>query len=409
MKRYIRLFIFLLFITAESFSIYDLAIVGPLKLADGIGRISFGIYESLKNDVRIIFKPSEKSEKDINFFKINSRFRDSFLSQVLIATDPCSRFTTKRYLKILSKGRIRFAYSMFESTELPGEMVQAINTKFDGVLVGDHEIKKIYENNGVQKPVFVLPCPTFLDNLLHKPIKNKSGKIFTFGASGRMLQSKNFEKILLAFAEEFGNSSSVKLILHSRLDWTYPKIKENLDAIIKQKKLSNVEIIYKNLSTKEYEDFISNLDCYICISRGEGFSFSPREAMAAGIPVILSNNTAHKVICESGMVLPIDASIKVPAYYELMNKQYGLQFDCKLIDVKNAMWQMYENYSFFLKKAKRARVWVKQYLPVFIRPYLLSLVKPQRVIFGKENKIKKSELITNDFKLYKKYKYIKKI
>ena len=71
---------------------------------------------------------------------------------------------------------------------------------------------------------------------------------------------------------------------------------------IKQFKLTNVELTEGMLSREENIDFFRDIDCYVLVSKAEGFSITPREALAAGIPCILSNNTAHKTICETGLV-----------------------------------------------------------------------------------------------------------
>ena len=59
----------------------------------------------------------------------------------------------------------------------------------------------------------------------------------------------------------------------------------------------------------KYIEFISTFDCYVNLSKGEGFSIPPRESLALGIPCIISDNTAHKTICDSGLVLPVTSKI----------------------------------------------------------------------------------------------------
>ena len=65
---------------------------------------------------------------------------------------------------------------------------------------------------------------------------------------------------------------------------------------------------------------------------------------------------------------------------------------------------MYNNYSQYLLKARKARKWVKQYRWQNLKQQYLNLVKPREVILGNQNIITNEYLMTNSKKLYYKYK-----
>jgi glycosyltransferase involved in cell wall biosynthesis len=168
-------------------------------------------------------------------------------------------------------------------------------------------------------------------------------------------------------------------------------------------KVKNVELIDKNYDRSDYINFLKSLNSYVLISKGEGFSISPREAMALGIPCILSNNTTHKTICDSGLALPVTSEILEPAdYTPFFGKFCGDLHNCLLKDVREALREMYNNYSVY-DKTHHLKKWAAQYSYDNLKPMYLSLVKPKKILLGSENLIKKDCVITNSLDLFKKY------
>ena len=131
-----------------------------------------------------------------------------------------------------------------------------------------------------------------------------------------------------AFLAEFGTDPSVQLRIHSRSglknDFDLQTLKNKINRrkeIIKLEKLSfgknqltrNVEILLSSLPGSEYKSFLQSLDCYVLLSRGEGFSLTPREALALGKPCIITNNTAHQTIAKTGFVYVVQSRLPEPA------------------------------------------------------------------------------------------------
>lgn len=182
------------------------------------------------------------------------------------------------------------------------------------------------------------------------------------------------------------------------------RLYEDLRQIKDDCYIKNIRLTFGNLSWQEYIKFMTSLDCYISLSKGEGFGITPREAMAFGIPCILSNNTGHRTICNTQLVLSIKSTIPVEAFYpNLSKKPIGYYFTCRKQDVRNALRAMYNNYKFYLKKAHKGREWVQQYLYSNLQAKYLTLVKPHKVVLGEENRITDDCLITNNKSLYQKY------
>lgn len=194
--------------------------------------------------------------------------------------------------------------------------------------------------------------------------------------------------------------------MHSR--GGQPKIKKAVTQLIEKlatkNNTRNITLIDKSLSHKEYVEFMKSLDCYAFVPKAEGFSVTPREALALGIPCILSNNTAHTTICNTGLVAAVPCPLQEPAHHDHLGCTAGFEFNCTISSVRKALRHIYTNYDYYLSKAAAARKWVTQYTYTNLKDPYLTLVKPKKVYLGTDNSIDRLSITTNCPKLYKKYK-----
>lgn len=363
---------------------YDLAVVGPLCFADGIGRQSIGIIDALHDQLRIKFIPTRFSSlitlQDLPASVMQS-IKEQTVGTVAVALleDLITCGKLQAY-KRMPKCLIKLAYSMVESHEVRPEWVSILNAQFDAVLVPDPFLVAVYETAGVRIPIFVLPLGMYIDDLLVLPQKQKSVP-FVFGFSGSFTARKNHIALLDAFAQAFGNDPAFKLRLHGRADYgTFGLLEQR----IAQQGLANVELINECWSWQEYIAFLQSLDCYVSLSTGEGYSLTPREALALGIPCILSDNTAHTTIIQTRFVAG------------LTNQH----------DAVHSLKDVVEYHDDWLKKARAGRAWVAGFTYDNLRSLYLSIIKPGQVLMGNQNLLMPGCLVTNSAELYKKYQYL---
>ena len=384
---------------------YDVSLVGSLKHGGSLTRLPIIFTEMFKKDLKINFFSSEPK------VKIDLTDLSSDMAQIALNPDkiPGNVALLTEHLwyvwdtpaAYVPPSKIKLALSMLEATKIPEKWVSILNNQFDAVIVPDPFLIQVYTSCGVKIPIFCIPLGMFLDDFLERPVRKDPGSPFTFGISAYFCASKtkNQELLLRAFQEEFGNDPKFRLKLHGRGGDTESLVKQ-----IRETGATNIEIIVKNLNQKQYVDFLCSLDCYALISKGEGFSITPREALALGIPCILSKNTAHITICNSGYVKAVDSNILEPADYRIhFRATCGNKFNCKIEDVRVAMREVYQNYHFFREKALQGREWVKQYDYRNLKSQYLSILKPHTVLLGEANSVKDGVLTTNSELLYKKY------
>ncbi len=381
----------------------DLTVVGSIKFADGLARLPITLIDMLKQDLKINFIHSKLVPID---------FKDVPESVKTIVNTP-NKIPGKVALifeqlwvrhgspyEALPDSSLKIAISMIESTAIPKKWVNILNSKFDLVAVPDEFLIEVYEQSGVKIPIFTMGLPLYLNEFLTQPLKSKANNIFTFGYSGRFVPEKNYALLAKAFSKEFKNNQRVQLLIHGRGGEIDPEVKKLTT------KYKNIKIKQKSFSNREYLAFMSSLDCYAIISKGEGFSTTPREAMALGLPCILSNNTAHASICRTGLVEAVNCNLRERAYYSVFGFDCGEKFNCLLSDVRQALRRVYDNYSAYLRNAAERRRWASHYHYSNLKSYYLALIKPKTVILGEHNYIGDGYLVTNSPVLHAKYQKI---
>lgn len=377
----------------------DVTVIGYNNFAHGLGRLPIGFIENFKDKLKInLISPKRLLSKNN---QNNGHFEEVYLYDQHIGNVIISFILLPLRLSN-SKEVIKVAYSMFESTKIPDEWVRVLNEYFDLVVVPSKFLTKVYKRSGVNIPIFKISPGLYLDSFLDSPVKNKRNKPFVFGCSAAFLPRKNQELLLNAFLDRFGNNRDVIL----KLQGWYGDINiiNKLNDIIKSRNAFNVQLITEKLNAKEYLAFMQSLDCYVLISKGEGFSVTPRESIALGIPTIISNNTAHKILCKTPYFVSVKSDIKEPADYNLiLGDYYGYDFNTDKPNVIEVLDKVYTNYEYYFNRAQEGRHWVKKYTYNNLEQKYLNLVKPQKITLGDKNKITSKYLMTNSKNLYGKY------
>ncbi len=326
----------------------------------GLGNITKAFYDSLKNKYNVEFIDSRNLDSvydDIKVGDINKNY------DILIYTDAIYYPDSRNDLLIkLPNAKIRICYSMFEASEIPLEWVYIINRQFDMVLVPAEYLIDVYENCGVNKKILLLePGIRGIEKFINykNEIKLNNNK-FVFCYSSYFFERKNHLAVLKSFYNAFSNSQNFKLILHGKFGET--KVLKCLKDFIEDKSITNVEILDKYLDRDAYFDLIVKSNCYVSVSMGEGFSITPRESIAAGVPTIVSDSIAQKNLAETGIFKFVEGLIPVQADYKLYFKRnIGYCYDILIDDLSQAFIDLYTNYEFYFYKASHERNLMQKY------------------------------------------------
>ncbi len=384
-----------------------LTVIGLVCMADGIGRQAAELIDCLKDDITIGFKPTDKnipkegiSESLYSILK-NQKLP---LGKVILYEDYLGLDGLDFKISLTglkNRESIRIAYSMFESTRIPSEWVLALNHYFDAVAVPDKFLVDVYKNSGVTIPIFELPLGLNLDKFLNLPLKEKPNKPFVFANLSATYPRKNQLKLIQAFHVAFGNSPNVKLRINGR--YSEPEYSQSIKNELYKLGATNIEFTEMRMQPDLYLKTFQEVDCYVSLSSGEGFSIQPREAMALGIPAIITNTTGQVTICKSNLGYAVPSLNPIPAFYPLFKNYYGNFYDCHVEDVVKALRDVYENYDHYLQQREAARLWVKQYTYDRLKPIYLGLINPKKIVLGEVNKITPDCLFTDSKELCEKF------
>lgn len=108
---------------------------------------------------------------------------------------------------------------------------------------------------------------------------------------GRLNVRKNIENLLKAFM--LMNDEDIQLVIVGKADWKTPNLKVMLD----NPKLKNRIIMTGAMTDEELIMTYSMARIFCFPSFAEGFGLPPLEAMASGVPVIVSDTTAFPEVC----------------------------------------------------------------------------------------------------------------
>lgn len=388
-----------------------LTVAGFVKMADGLGRQCPDMIEALYQDVKIGFYPLAKSNfTDVpeNIYSI-LKHPNKKLGKVIVLNDmpyrPSNNGKPYGALRFLETKRndnqLRICYTMLESSQIPFSWVQVLNEYFDAVAVPDEFLVEAFASSGVNIPVFVLPLGLPLDDFLNRPIKQDFNEVFTFATMGALGERKNQLKVIQAFDLAFNKDPKIKLLIHARGgdDLYSNKVLAYLDMI------QNPQVVFskKSLKKEDYLNFMQSIDMLVNVSKGEGFSIQPREAMALGIPILITDNTAQSSIVKNAACSALQCSKKELAFYNHLKAFGGYFMDYTVEELAEKFKEAYAN-RYELLKAKEAN---KEYAASFhyskVKPLYKNMIAPKKVMFGKNNAIHEDYLETNSKELFEKY------
>ena len=208
------------------------------------------------------------------------------------------------------------------------------------------KLKFPYIQNGVNVSNFVHPTEGQKEEMREKLNLPKDKVIFVY--AGQFVARKDQKFLLELFSEEKSLENYLLLLLGDGAD--YADLKE------KYGKKQNIVITG---SVNNVNEYLQASDVYIASSKSEGLPNGVLEAMAVGLPVILSNIEQHKEI--------YDANQNIGELYRLGDKR-----DClsKILEMKQDKRSIYglEAYKCAHEQFSAERM-SKQYQDEYIRVY----------------------------------------
>lgn len=198
------------------------------------------------------------------------------------------------------RGQHRALYTMWETTKLPEKYYRFLGN-YDQIIVPcehNRELFSEYSDN-----VSVVPLGVNID--YWKPTPRPANSRFRFHAGGSMWLRKGLDVVVEAFEK-----AGVDAELH---------IKVPLERFVPQRTWPSNIVVHTGWMSKQQQfDWFNQADCFIGASRGEGFGLMPLQAMALGIPTIITPTSGQAQYADLASVVVPVTSQECHAY-EIIN------------------------------------------------------------------------------------------
>lgn len=231
------------------------------------------------------------------------------------------------------EGQTASIFTMWEATNLPESFREALHT-FDNVIVPSAqnvELFSPFHDNIHEVHLGVDPTEW---HLIDRP---EPGVFFDFliGGSGAR---KGTDLAYKAFLAAFPNK---------RWDGPIPRL------VMKNPRRDNFEhsrlmMIGGRISPEAEQALYASAHCYLQPSRGEGFGLQPLQAIAQGLPTILTGAHGHASFADLGM--PIDSTFGPASYF--IYGEPGDWWEPDFDQLVERMRWVYDNWGLAVEQAK---------------------------------------------------------
>lgn len=253
-----------------------------------------------------------------------------------------------------SKGGLKVLYTMLEGDEVPNSWYPYLN-QADHILVPSNFVSTTFAKAGFKTHVIPLGYDPEIFSQKEYPKYDK----FTFLHYEAFQDRKGWEDLydawmLSGLAErEFECQLILKTIRSPR------KILDTMEKKLLAE-LSNVEIICGKLPHDSFPALIGSSHVFVFPSRGEGFGLPPLEAMACGVPLIVSAGHSHLDFYDEDYMWGVSCEKKIPARYSDWEDQ-GNFVRCNVDDLARKLLYVYEHYEEAKEKAASAVEYISKY------------------------------------------------
>jgi glycosyltransferase involved in cell wall biosynthesis len=260
----------------------------------------------------------------------------------------------------------RMGRTVFETDRIPEAWVAACNA-VDEVWVPSRFNLETFSASGVDaERLHVVPSPIRLgdwrgDDRLELPVSG-----FTFLSVFDWSLRKGWDLLLAAYADEFGPSDDVVLILavHSSHGHTAAELRRLVERAAGREP-PPILVLDRTPSATELPRLFRAADCFVLPTRGEGWSRPILEAMAAGTPVIGTDWGAHTELLREDTGYPIEVKgiVRIPEAGVREAPLYrGHRWAEPSVEhLRQLMRHVYEHPVEALERAARARAGLEAY------------------------------------------------
>lgn len=295
----------------------------PLHYADGYGSVAQEIastFLSMGINLSIYPRDYDPSHKNMGGYTLDEWEEKAFVPRGIVerlgqSQDDCFYGFNMTWPREVDRSPFPrgIGYTMFETTHPPKEWAEPMN-RCRRIVVPCKQNKMAFRTIGVKTPIDVVPLGVNPDmwQFVDRSKWERRGKPFTFLMSAGITHRKNPMAAARAFVKAFPYERDVQLVFKTRGSNTAAGFRSWQHELPRDPRII---IVCEESTPEQMVKWMQGAEAFVFPSRGEGFGLTPLQAMATGLPVIVSDN--------SGMS-------------EYANPEYNIPIPCEEVPVPNA-------------------------------------------------------------------------
>ena len=278
--------------------------------------------------------------------------------------DICIQHTLPAFYQ-RTRAKKNVGYFAWETTVLPKDWSEKINSEMDAVIVHNKEEKNLFSKQ-LNVPVYnirhAVEIPNFdVSRFIRLPELEESHVFYTIGSDN---SRKNLEGLIMAYLSEFNSFEKCFLFIHipagDNEQGTIESIGGMVDTIKKVLKLENYSKIILNVRSLSDESMLllhNTGDTYCSISKGESWGIPAHNAAMLSKNLILSKCNGYSEFGKKRAMFvksSLTPCFKVDSMNEDLYTGEGEWYLASISDTKSKMRHCY-------KEGKRPTKYLKKY------------------------------------------------
>ena len=262
-----------------------------------------------------------------------------------VPIDQCISFCSICDARQQHFAKLTTPWFFYELNSLPPDVVEEINSN-DRVYVTSSFVQKVFTEHGVSVPTSVLGHG--VDPAYYSFVARVKEDPFVFLCVAEHTPRKNLPTLVRAFERAFEHDTGVRLVLKLGLHGE-GDLGDHIHQ--KEKVLLRGEALE---SEAELVDLYRSAHCFVLPTRAEGFGMPILEAMATGLPVIVTQYGGHLDFCtdENAFLLRSKGLVDSdPDCFPYIESQWSDPDEEHLVHL---MREVYDHYDRALVVGKRA-------------------------------------------------------
>jgi glycosyltransferase involved in cell wall biosynthesis len=291
--------------------------------------------------------PLEELPADLAEMIRNGRRADARDPSIAIAA-----FEALRHVR----GSRRIAFAVWETTVMRAPDVAALR-QMDEIWTPSQFGRRVLITNGLDaERIHVVP--EGVDPEVFRPRETPRGEgPFRFLCVGKWEQRKATDLLVDAFCEEFAAAEPVELVMHCWNPWV-PSF--DLEASVTRARRGRTTrvVASRPVPGERLADLYNEADAFVLPTRAEGWGLPIVEAMACGLPVIVTNYSAPADYLDDVIAYPIRVEKLVDVYDPFFfpeGSAAGQWAQPDVAHLRSLLRHVYEHPAEAREKGRRAR------------------------------------------------------